>query len=214
MRAFGLPLRSKSALEPTFEPDLVLPSPPPPLRDGVTEVHFSRWVVEETNKEVADAAREDKTAQKVFRKEQVERFLVDQHRKVEDSHHQMASASAAVETVRLKNLDAGQQMRLNLLELKQAIHLEKQVHSAKGRELVEHAKHVQSTKVLERQLSARGRRQEAGGATKKERQRLSETREQQQHSEEEKKRAKADRIRAQTAKETIDRSRHIIDQVA
>ena len=50
-RAYGLPLRSKPALEP---PDfsVELPSPPPPLRDGVTEVHYSRWVVEEANKEV------------------------------------------------------------------------------------------------------------------------------------------------------------------
>ena len=39
----------------------------------------------------------------------------------------MASASAAVETVRLKNLETGQEMRLNLLELKQSMHLEKQV---------------------------------------------------------------------------------------
>ena len=54
MRAFGLPLRSKAALEPPAF-DLELPSPPPPLRDGVTEVHYSRWVVEESNKAVGDA---------------------------------------------------------------------------------------------------------------------------------------------------------------
>ena len=152
------------------------------------------------------------------------------HVQVEDSHHQMASASAAVETVRLKNLETGQEMRLNLLELKQSVHLEKQVHrgparptatakatakpcsqshspshsskakpqpqpqrqpracshqlsrdcphatptppqvhSAKGRELVENAKHVQSAKVLERQLSHPGKRQAQGAKTKAER---------------------------------------------
>ena len=40
---FASPLRSKSVAE--LEP-LDLPSPPPPLREGVTEVHYSRWVVE------------------------------------------------------------------------------------------------------------------------------------------------------------------------
>ena len=302
-RAYGLPLRSKPALEP---PDfsVELPSPPPPLRDGVTEVHYSRWVVEEANKEVrafnsrarcssffflsasvsrtalascaqvGDELRQFQQTQKSQRKEQMERFLKAQHHKVrsavcpsvpsvrracfvclrlaacclaslaharalccpavhatqvEDSHHQMASASAAVETVRLKNLETGQEMRLNLLELKQSVHLEKQVHShshsprpssqataatakpqpkpqpqakapkpaaatrmqppptltrlpstlcctpppqvhsAKGRELVENAKHVQSAKVLERQLSHRGKRQAQGAKTKAER---------------------------------------------
>ena len=83
--------------------------------------------MEEANKEVGDETRQDMESQKTFRKQQLEKFLVDQHRKVEDSHHQMASASAAVETVRLKNLEAGQEMRINLLELKQAVHMEKQV---------------------------------------------------------------------------------------
>ena len=114
IRAFGLPLRSKAALEPPSL-DLELPSPPPPLRDGVTEVHYSRWVVEESNKEVGDELRQFQQAQKSFRKTQMENLLKQQHHKVEDSHHQMASASAAVETVRLKNLEAGQQMRLDLL---------------------------------------------------------------------------------------------------
>jgi len=212
IRPFGLPLRSRSALEQPLEPDLILPSPPPPLRDGVTEVHFSRWVVEETNKEIGDATREDKSSQKSFRKEMLEKFLVEQHRKVEDSHHQMASASAAVETVRIKKLETGQEMRLNLLELKQSIHLEKQVHSAKGRELVEHAKHVQSSKVLERQLEFKGRRQEDGAQTKKERQKLAEAREAATHEEEERKRVMAEKVKQDTAKETIAQSMGIIEQ--
>ena len=51
-------------------------------------------------------------------------------------------------------------------------HLEKQVHSAKGRELVEHASNVQKAKVLERQLSHRGKRQAMGAKTKQEREQV------------------------------------------
>lgn len=203
-------LRSRSVLD--FGPDLTLPSPLPPLRDGVTEVHFSRWVVEESNKEIGDVAREEAAAKKAQKKSFDEGFLAVQHRKVEDIHHQMTSASAAVESIRIKNLEVGQEMRLKILELKQSISLEKQVHSAKGRELVEHAKHVQSAKVLERQLSARGRRQERGGATKKERQKLAEAREAAQHAEEEKKKQIADRVKLETAKETIQKSLSVIEQ--
>ena len=61
-----------------------MPSPPPKLRDGVTEVHYSRWVVEESNKEVGDELRSHSKGQKSFRKQQVEKFLLDQHRKVSE----------------------------------------------------------------------------------------------------------------------------------
>ena len=213
IRAFGLPLSSRSALEQPIDfHELSLPSPPPPLRDGVTEVHFSRWVVEEANKEIGDATREDKAAQKAVRKDLIGKFMVEQHRKVEDTHHQMAAASAAVETVRIKKLETGQEMRLNILQLKQAIHLEKEKHSAKGRELVEHAKNIQSSKVVDRQLSARGRRQEVGGQTKKERQRLTEAREAATHADEERKRQNAERVKQETAKETIAHSTRIIEK--
>ena len=75
VRAFGLPLRSRAATEmPAL--DLELPSPPPPLRDGVTEVHYSRWLVEENNKEVGDELRGFQQAQKSFRKLQMEKFAV------------------------------------------------------------------------------------------------------------------------------------------
>jgi len=173
-------------------------------------VHYSRWVIEEGNKEVGDQLRQFHTVQKSFRKEQMEKFLKSQHHKVEDSHHQMASASAAVETVRLKNLECGQEMRLNLLELKQSVHLEKQMHSAKGRELVENAKHVQSAKVLERQLSHRGKRQAMGAATKKEREGLSQRREAWAATEEGRKREIAERVKASTQSEVIHRSRDVL----
>ena len=55
-RAAGV--RPAPPLEAGAEPpdfSVELPSPPPPLRDGVTEVHYSRWVVEEANKEVRAA---------------------------------------------------------------------------------------------------------------------------------------------------------------
>ena len=41
-----MPLRSRSVLEAAEEMDLLpqLPTPLPPLRDGVTEAHYSRWV--------------------------------------------------------------------------------------------------------------------------------------------------------------------------
>ena len=42
--------------------------------------------------QVGEELRQFHQSQKGFRKTQVEKFLVDQHRKVEDSHHQMASA--------------------------------------------------------------------------------------------------------------------------
>jgi hypothetical protein len=190
--------------------ELELPSPPPPLRDGVTEVHYSRWVVEENNKEVGEELRQFHQSQKGFRKTQVEKFLVDQHRKVEDSHHQMASASAAVETVRLKNLETGQEMRLNLLELKQSMHLEKQVWSAKGRELVEHAKNVQSAKVLERQLSHRGKRQAMGAKTKSEREQLTQRRESLKQTAEEKKREIVERIKAEMDPQVASHSKSLL----
>ena len=208
IRAFGLPLRSKAALEPPSL-DLELPSPPPPLRDGVTEVHYSRWVVEESNKEVGDELRQFQQAQKSFRKTQMENFLKQQHHKVEDSHHQMASASAAVETVRLKNLEAGQQMRLDLLEMKQSVQLEKQVHSAKGRELVESAKQVQSAKVLERQ-SHRDKRQAMGAKTKQERETLAQRRESNAQADEDRKREIAERVRAETQAEVVQKSRNVV----
>ena len=207
-RAFGLPLRSKAALEQTFE--LELPSPPPPLRDGVTEVHYSRWMIEESNKEVGDELRSFQQDQKQYKKAQMESFLKQQHTIVEDSHQQMASASAAVETVRLKNLEIGQEMRLNLLELKQSVHLEKQVHSAKGRELVESAKHVQSAKVLEQQLSTRGKRQAMGAATKKEREALTARREANKTEEEERKRAITEQIKSETLSDVVHRSKDVI----
>jgi len=159
---------------------------------------------------VGDELREYHQAQKSFRKGQMEKFLKAQHHKVEDSHHQMASASAAVETVRLKNLETGQEMRLNLLELKQSVHLEKQVHSAKGRELVENAKHVQSAKVLERQLSHRGKRQAMGAKTKQEREVLSQRREAYLQAEEERKREIADRVKAETQAGVVHKSRDVV----
>jgi len=206
------PLRSKSALEVAEAMDLLpsMPTPLPPLRDGVTEAHYSRWVVEETNKETGDHLREESLAQKSYRKSQLERFLTDQHRKVEDSHHQMASASAAVETVRLKNLETGQEMRLHLLELKQSIQLEKQVWSAKGRELVEHAKHVQSSKVLEQQLEQRTKRQSIGTELKKQREQLGKAREEQIQADQERKQAATARVKAETAKESIGVSSELV----
>ena len=89
IRAFGLPLRSKAATE-RLEPDLVLPSPPPPLRDGVTEVHYSRWVVEEANKEIGDETREEMASHKKYRKELLSKFLTDQHRKASDARRRRA----------------------------------------------------------------------------------------------------------------------------
>lgn len=180
------------------------------MRDGVTEVHYSRWVVEENAKEIGDELRQFYQNQKGFRKQQVEKFLVDQHRKVEDSHHQMASATAAVENVRLKNLEVGQEMRLNLLELKQSMHLEKQVWSAKGRELVENAKNVQSAKVLERQLSHRGKRQAMGAKTKSERETLTQRRETAKQQAEEKKREVVERIKAELAPEVAGHSKSLL----
>lgn len=208
----SMPLRSKSALEVAEAMDLLpsMPTPLPPLRDGVTEAHYSRWVVEETNKETGDHLREESLAQKSYRKSQLERFLTDQHRKVEDSHHQMASASAAVETVRLKNLETGQEMRLHLLELKQSIQLEKQVWSAKGRELVEHAKHVQSSKVLEQQLEQRTKRQSIGTELKKQREQLGKAREEQIQADQERKQAATARVKAETAKESIGVSSELV----
>ena len=50
----------------------------------MTEVHYSRWVVEESNKEVGDELRSHSKGQKGFRKQQVEKFLLDQHRKVSE----------------------------------------------------------------------------------------------------------------------------------
>ena len=165
---------------------------------------------QESNKEVGDELRQFQTAQKTFRKSQVEKFLVDQHRKVEDSHHQMASATAAVESIRLKNLETGQEMRLNLLELKQAMQFEKQVWTQKGRELVESAKHVQAAKVLERQLSHRGKRQAMGAKTKSERQQLEGEREARLAEEERAKRDAAGRIRQETQPDAIGKSRELV----
>jgi len=211
-RAFGLPLRSKPALDSGAlqELEFDFAAGVPPLRDGVTEVHYSRWVVEENNKEVGDELRQYHVNQKSFRKQQVEKFLGDQHRKVEDSHHQMASASAAVETVRLKNLETGQEMRLNLLELKQSMHLEKQVWSAKGRELVENAKNVQSAKVLERQLSHRGKRQAMGAKTKQEREQLAQKKDELKKDTEEKKRQIAERIKAEMDPSNVGLSKNAL----
>eukprot|EP00325_Prymnesiales_sp_UTEX-LB-985_P001317 CAMPEP_0174699244 /NCGR_PEP_ID=MMETSP1094-20130205/4578_1 /TAXON_ID=156173 /ORGANISM="Chrysochromulina brevifilum, Strain UTEX LB 985" /LENGTH=398 /DNA_ID=CAMNT_0015896531 /DNA_START=149 /DNA_END=1345 /DNA_ORIENTATION=- len=207
-----MPLRSRSVLEAAEEMDLLpqLPTPLPPLRDGVTEAHYSRWVIEEANKQVAEERRQTASEQKKFRKGQLEKFLLEQHRKVEDSHHQMAAAAASIETVRLKNLETGQEMRLNLLELKQSVHLEKQVWSAKGRELVEHAKHVQSSKVLERQLAERGKRQSLGSETKRERASLDKAREELLAADREKKQAQTARVRSETKKETVGVSSELI----
>merc|ERR1719298_84868 len=101
-------------------------------------------------------------------------------------------------------------MRLNLLELKQSVHLEKQVHSAKGRELVENAKHVQSAKVLERQLSHRGKRQAMGAKTKQERETLAQRRESNAQADEERKREIAERVRAETQAEVVQKSRNVV----
>ena len=122
----------------------------------------------------------------------------------------MASASAAVETVRLKNLETGQEMRLNLLELKQSMHLEKQVWSAKGRELVENAKNVQSAKVLERQLSHRGKRQAMGAKTKEERTDLTARRESFRQQQQEMKRQVTEKIKAELDPATISQSKNAL----
>ena len=207
--AFGLPLRSKSALEPQFGIG-ELPSPPPPLRDGVTEAHYSRWVVEESNKDAGDELRQFNVSQKNFRKSQMERFMGEQQRKVEDSHAQMAKAKDEVETVHRRNLEIGQEMRLSLLELKQSVAYEKQVWSAKGRELVENAKNVQSARVLERQLSQRGRRQSMGLEAKKEREVLTERREADVAVEEARKKDIAERVKQETSDAVVSASRSII----
>ena len=208
VHAFGLPLRSKAATE-AVEPDLVLPPGDlPPLRWGVTEAHYSKWFVEETNKEVADQCREDRDSHKQMRKQLVDKFIIDQHRKVEDSHHQMAAAAAAVDTVRQQKLNVGQEMRVQLNELKSSIQLEKQVWSARGRELVEHAKHVQTKSVLERQVSQRGERKDAGDAARKERERLEKAHESNKEKNEEAKRQIVQRVREETKRETVGLSRN------
>ena len=137
LHAFGLPLRSRSALEASPLLGEQLPSPPPPLREGVTEAHYSRWVVEDANRQLAHSARSARTDGEAARRAAREAFLSRQQQKVEDSHQQMASASAAVETARMKKLETGQAMRLQLLDLKAALSLKRQEHSAKGRALVE-----------------------------------------------------------------------------
>ena len=75
---------------------------------------------------------------------------------------------------------------------------------------MEHAKHVQSTKVLERQLEQRGKRQASGAALKKEREKLANAREAAVAAHEERNRGIAERVKVETNKSTVSRSKDIL----
>lgn len=88
---------------------------------------------------------------------------------------------------------------MNLKELKGSMQLERSVHELKGRRLVEHARNVQTNHLLERQRSARGKKQSAGARIKEERAVLSAKRVSLKAQEAEMKRQMTARVKADLA---------------
>ena len=145
-----------------------------------------------------------------FKKQQADRFLKEQAQRVGDMQKQMSAANAAVETARNKNLAEGQKTRTSLSEMTAAMKLEKEAWSKKGRALVEDAKLVQATRVQERQLSHRGKKQAFAAKAKTERAAHQRQLEAQNKELSEHKRAQAERVRAEAGNDAIGQSRSLV----
>ena len=161
-----------------------------------------RQVIEGNKREIGEEIREAKLTHKAYRKQQEARFLHDQLQRVDQTKQQLTTASVAVETIKQGNQKIAQEMRMNLRELKGSMQLERSVHALKGRRLVDHARNVQSSRLLERQLSARGKKQSAGARTKEERAMLSAKRVSLKAQEAEMKRQVTARVKADLAADT------------
>ena len=137
-------------------------TPPPAAADDeeVSEVLYSRWLVEERNRQAGDEQRLKRQQFRSFRRRQESRFQQAQLRRIEETQQQLAAASAERARAVSRNHEIVTGMRRNLLELKESVVLEKRVHERKGRLLANEARQVQTAKLLERQLAraARSRR--------------------------------------------------------
>lgn len=145
-------------------------TPPPAAADDeeVSEVLYSRWLVEERNRQAGDEQRLKRQQFRSFRRRQESRFQQAQLRRIEETQQQLAAASAERARAVSRNHEIVTGMRRNLLELKESVVLEKRVHERKGRLLANEARQVQTAKLLERQLSARGKKQAMGAQARAE----------------------------------------------
>ena len=168
---------------------------------------FGRWLVEVGNRQMGDERRAQKAQLRGFRDAQDARRLVGQHRKVEEAQQQHEALAAQREHVREQNHAVVSEMRVNLLELKESMLLERMVHESKGRELVDNARLVQGAKLLEAQLNTRGKKQAMSTRAKEERAEHDSIREAQRQQQSEEKRQMTARIKAELAADQLGQSR-------
>ena len=192
------------------ESQLELSSPRPSLRTDITEVHYSRWLIEQTNLETGNHRRQEMDSQRAFRTEQRDRFLHSQQQVVEKTHAQMAAAAAKVDKVREKNLEVGREMRLNLGKLRSVYHEKRNVWTSNGRRLVEHAKTVQADNLRERLDSHRGKRRAQGRKTRDELKALTARREAELEEARQRKKDAHEQVRKATADEVTEAAKQLM----
>jgi len=121
----------------------------------MTKVQYGKLLIARAKKKLADELRQKSEVDKDFRKNQVDKFLGLQQRKVEDAQVQQKNVTAAVEGFRMKNLEVGIKIRSNIAEWVSGAEKEKMEHAHKARELVEHAKNAQSPRIMESHRAVR-----------------------------------------------------------
>ena len=175
---------------------------------------LGRWLGEVGNRQLGDERRAQKAQLRGFRATQDARRLSGQHRRVEEAQQQHEARAAQREHVREQNNALVSEMRVNLLELKESMLLERMVHESKGRELVNNARLVQGAKLLEAQMSARGKKQAMGSRAKEERIEIGSMRQALRQQQSEEKRQMTDRVKAELRDLGQSRLRDLADKSA
>ena len=119
----------------------------------MTKVQYGKLLIAQAKKKLADEVRLRTHEGGQFRKLQLDKFLGGQQQLVEDGKQQRTITNAAIEGMRERNLAVAKELRGNIAELRVGARVDREAVAQRARELVEHAKGVQSPRIL---ASARG----------------------------------------------------------
>jgi len=150
--------------------DSIGPSPESPaLRQSLTEVQYSRWLVAETKRRMGVEERGNNDEIRQARHNQIDAHVRYARASAVDKKEQMQTVKKNVEMVRQRNAETAAELRAQLENLMMEGAGNRKAWADRGRSLVEQSKGVQAAHVRLEQEQLRSQKASQGQLSKRER---------------------------------------------
>ena len=178
----------------------------------MTKVQYSKLLVARLKKKLADEMRAKSAEDEIFRRGQEERFLGMQQTRVEGTKEERSNVASAVEGLKLQKQEGYKGLKSNLTEIGSTAKEEREKEDRRARELVEHAKGVQSPRVMESQRAVREKNEARAGEVRLEIAEIRKQREAFEAAEEERKRLMVSTVKLEIGSEALQASSSVVMQ--